>query len=205
MTESWNRLFSSLLTSSIWTEDDQTRLVWITMLALMDRHGYVGASVNGLARQAGVSLEAAEKAIAKFLGPDKYSRSPEYQGRRIEVADRGWNILNGPRFREMRDEEARRQYERERKRAQRSRKVPDCHRLSAHAEAEAEADSEAEADADAAGGGGPSGSDGTRVAKSPRPRGAAPPRESPKEESPDPEGLRQVQGLVKSAMKPKEV
>ena len=122
VSETYVKLFRSILSSTIWSEDDQTRLTWISMLAMADQNGYVGASIPGIAAQARVPLEAAEKAIEKFLAPDKYSRSQEFEGRRIEVADRGWTILNYDRFRDMRDEEARKTYERERKRAQRKKK-----------------------------------------------------------------------------------
>jgi len=156
VTETFTKLFSSITRSSLWDEDDRTRIVWITMLAMADRRGYVGASVTGLAHEARVPVEAVERALAKFLAPDPHSRSPEFEGRRIEVADRGWTLLNYDRFRDMRDEDARREYERERKRAQRRGgsppvpDVPDCPghvpdvplrpAMSAHSEAEAEAD-----------------------------------------------------------------
>lgn len=143
MAETYSKLFSSILGSSIWGEDDQTRIVWITMLAMKDRDGYVGASVPGLARLANVPLEAVQRALATFLAPDKHSRSADFEGRRIEVADRGWIVLNHERFRDMRDEDARRAYERDRKRAQRAaRNVPDSPAVSAHADADADADAE---------------------------------------------------------------
>lgn len=171
MAETFSKLFASITDSSVWSEDDETRLVWITMLAMADRNGYVAAAIPGLAARARVSVEATERALAKFLAPDPYSRSKEFEGRRIEETDRGWNLLNYERFRDMRDEEARRAYERERKREQRrrarekdegdedgdtsqgvpdtsgqSRDVPQSPAVSAHAEAEAEAEVEAEAD-----------------------------------------------------------
>lgn len=91
------------------------------MLALADRNGYVGASVPGLAHAAGVSISDVEAALKKFLSPDPHSRSKEFEGRRIEEADRGWNLLNYARFREMRDDEARREYWRLRQREVRAR------------------------------------------------------------------------------------
>lgn len=101
------------------------------MLAMADRNGYVGASVPGLSGRARVALEATEAALNTLLAPDTYSRSQEFEGRRIEVADRGWVILNYDRFRDMRDEEARREYERNRKREARARgRVPDSPDLS---------------------------------------------------------------------------
>jgi len=152
MSETYTKLFSSITDSTIWAEPNPTRIVWITMLAMADRHGYVGASIPGLAARARVTVEEAQAAIEAFLSPDKYSRSQEFEGRRIETADRGWILLNYDRFRDMRDEEARKEYERNRKRAQRqrtqkrpkvsqmSRAVPDCPAVSAQAEAEAYTD-----------------------------------------------------------------
>lgn len=122
MAETYTKLFSTIVRSSVWLEDDQTLRVWVTMLALADRDGYVGASVGGLAHQARVPEEKTRAALAKFLAPDPDSRSQEHEGRRIEVADRGWLILNHERFRDMRDEEAVRVYERDKKRRQRAGK-----------------------------------------------------------------------------------
>ena len=38
---SYTKLHNSLLASTIWREDDKTRLVWITLLVMTDRHGLV--------------------------------------------------------------------------------------------------------------------------------------------------------------------
>lgn len=129
MGESFTKLESSILESTIWGENDQTRIVWVTMMAMADANGCVRASVPGLARRAnlhGVSRKEAikivEQALAKFQEPDLYSRSEEHDGRRIEIIDRGWRLLNYRRIRDARDLEARREYERERKREQRQRK-----------------------------------------------------------------------------------
>lgn len=97
----YTKLFNSLVTSTIWAEDDQTRIVWITMLALADKNGEVHASLPGLARVAGVSLEQTQQAIAKFLSPDRYSRTPDDDGRRIEVIDGGWMLLNHAKYRAL--------------------------------------------------------------------------------------------------------
>lgn len=120
MSETFSKLFSSITDSSVWSESHETVRVWITMLAMADQHGYVGAAVPGLAARARVTLEECEIALAKFLAPDPYSRSKDHDGRRIEVSDRGWVLLNYPRFRDMRDEEVRKTYERDRKRRQRA-------------------------------------------------------------------------------------
>lgn len=104
---SYTKLFSSIVTSTIWTEDDKTRIVWITMLAIANKHGEVQASIPGLARVAGVSVQDCHAAIEKFLSPDPYSRSSDDEGRRIEKIDGGWQLLNHAKYRAMasKDEE----------------------------------------------------------------------------------------------------
>lgn len=102
---SYTKLFNSIVTSTIWTEDDKTRILWITMLAMSDQHGEVHASIPGLARIAGISTESAEIAIEKFMSPDPYSRTPDNEGRRIAEIDGGWEILNHRKYRIMASKE----------------------------------------------------------------------------------------------------
>ena len=101
----YTKLFNSIVTSTIWTEDDKTRIVWITMLALADKHGEVQASIPGLARVAGVSVADCEKALEKFLSPDPYSRTPDDEGRRIESIEGGWVLLNHGKYRDLASKE----------------------------------------------------------------------------------------------------
>jgi hypothetical protein len=96
---SYTKLFHSILDSSIWQESHQTRIVWVTMLAMADQHGEVQAAVPGLAKRAGVTLKEAEEAIATLCAPDQYSRTPDHEGRRIAKIDGGWEILNHAKYR----------------------------------------------------------------------------------------------------------
>jgi len=111
---SFTKLFSSITESTIWVEPSSTRIVWITMLAMADRHGRIAASVPGLANRAVVPLIDCQVAIDALLSPDRYSRTPDHEGRRIEVIDGGWRLLNYTKYRDMKDEEsvkeAKRQY-----------------------------------------------------------------------------------------------
>lgn len=108
----YTKLFSSIVASTIWREDDKTRLVWITMLALKNERHVVEASLPGLADLARVTIGECEKAIGKLEGKDKYSRSQEFEGRRIEKCDGGWRILNGEHYRKHLSAEDRREYQR---------------------------------------------------------------------------------------------
>ena len=65
----YTKLFSSIIMSTIWREDDPTRIVWISMLALADKNGEVQGSVPGLADAARVSVSACREALAKFPCP----------------------------------------------------------------------------------------------------------------------------------------
>lgn len=117
----FTKLFSSITESTIWCEPAGTRLVWITMLAKCDRHGIILASIPGLARLANVTLPECEEAIRTLLSPDPYSRTPDNDGVRIEVIDGGWRLLNHAKYRDMRDDETRREQNREAQRRHRER------------------------------------------------------------------------------------
>lgn len=97
----YTKLSSGILSSSIWSEDDRTRIVWITLLAMADKHGEIMASIPGVARMAGVPIADAEKALQRFQEPDPYSRTPDKEGRRLEAIDGGWVLVNHEKYRAM--------------------------------------------------------------------------------------------------------
>lgn len=142
MSLTFTKLFSSITESTIWCEPANTRLVWITMLAMSDRMGRVWASVPGLANRARVPLEDAEKALTTLLAPDRYSRTTDNEGRRIEVIDGGWRLLNHAKYRDIRDEEVRREQNRVAQENKRQRESADSLTVShsqpqsAHADAD---------------------------------------------------------------------
>jgi hypothetical protein len=113
MNRAFTKLSSSIITSTIWREDDKTRIVWITLLALADQHGEVAASIPGLAAMANVAVDECERALRKLESSDPYSRTKDYEGRRIESVDGGWRVLNYRKYRSTRDDEARREYQRD--------------------------------------------------------------------------------------------
>lgn len=123
MTIPFTKLFASITESTIWSEPDRTRIVWITMLAMCDSHGRVWASVPGLARRAVVPVEDTRIALGSFLAPDEESRTKDHDGRRITAIDGGWQILNYQKYRELRDDDTRREQT-----AARVRKYRETHR-----------------------------------------------------------------------------
>lgn len=107
----YTKLFGSLVQSTIWDEDKDTRLVWITMLALKDKDHIVEGSIPGLAHSARVTVEECRKALKKLSEPDADSRTKEFEGRRIkEIEGVGWLILNGEKYRKRMGMEEMRAY-----------------------------------------------------------------------------------------------
>lgn len=93
-------IFRSIVQSTVWQTPPPTRCVWFALMMLADRNGVVEASVPGLAREAVVTLDECEEALAVFLSPDRYSRTKSDEGRRIEAIDGGWRILNYVKYRD---------------------------------------------------------------------------------------------------------
>lgn len=109
----FTKLFSTITDSSIWSEPNHVRLTWITMLAMADANGTVEASIPGLAHRARVSIEECADAVNRLSAPDPYSRTKDYEGRRISEIDGGWVLLNHAKYRAARSKDARNDYMRD--------------------------------------------------------------------------------------------
>jgi len=94
MLDTWTPLFKSIITSSIWGQPPHVKIVWVTMLALTDKTGFVHCSVSGLARAAVVTVEECRDALEIMLGPDSDSKCSDNEGRKIARVEGGWMILN---------------------------------------------------------------------------------------------------------------
>jgi hypothetical protein len=101
MSAGYVKLWASILDSSIWEQPDHVRLVWISMLAMADRHGVVNASVGGVSHAARISRPKTADALRILSEPDEDSKDQSYDGRRIESRPSGgWLILNHGKYRE---------------------------------------------------------------------------------------------------------
>jgi hypothetical protein len=69
------------------------------MLAISDKNGIVEASIPGLSDISRVTIDQCIDALDRLSQPDKFSRSTEFDGRRIETVDGGWQLLNYTRYR----------------------------------------------------------------------------------------------------------
>ena len=97
----FTKLDSGIIDSSIWEEPLATRVVWVTFLAKADRNGFVGASLSGMKRASNVPPEDFNLAVKTLETPDSDSRSKEFEGRRIEKVEGGWQILNYIKYRQF--------------------------------------------------------------------------------------------------------
>jgi len=115
-------LWAKILDSSIWMESKETRLVWITMLAMKDADGVVRAAPKALAHRARVTEAECASALKTLREPDPQSSTPAHDGRRIADLEGGggWQILNHELYRFSTD--AKRAFWREQKAAQREAK-----------------------------------------------------------------------------------
>lgn len=124
----YTKLFNSIVTSTVWQESSDIRVVWVTLLALADKNGEVQASIPGLANLANVSVADCKEAIAALSAPDEYSRTPDNEGRRIQAINGGWELLNYRAYRDKATDADRREQARLRKQRQRAREKQDkCH------------------------------------------------------------------------------
>jgi hypothetical protein len=114
----YSKLYSSIVHSSLWTEPDHIRILFITLLAIADREGFVYGSRNGLMRLANLNPDhcAEVDPFQALMDPDKDSsdllRNPENEGRRIEAVPGGFLLLNFAYYRGLFDDEDRREQNR---------------------------------------------------------------------------------------------
>lgn len=112
----YSKLHSSIVGSSLWTEPDSVRILFITLLAMCDKTGIVYGSRAGLGRMANLEPDEADTAWEVLLAPDPNSsdriRSPETQGRRVEEVPGGFKLLNFNYYTALRNDDDRREQNR---------------------------------------------------------------------------------------------
>lgn len=114
------KLFEDTLQSSIWAQDSDTRIVWLTLLMMSDENGFVRSAATGIAHFARVPIVTTNKALELFKLPDSDSRTPDKKGRRIEQISGGYQIINYQHYRDIRTYDDRKEYMRKYMRKRRS-------------------------------------------------------------------------------------
>lgn len=147
----YSKLHSSVVYSSLWSQRDHVRLLFITLLAVCDKDGCVYGSRSGFERLSMIDPDACEELDpwSVLLGPDSDSsdkmRAPENEGRRIEEIPGGFRLLNFAYYRGLRNDDDRREQNRLAQERFRNKNKPRSATVShvkppkAHTEADAEA------------------------------------------------------------------
>jgi hypothetical protein len=118
------KVFSQIFDSSI-AESHEVRHIFMDLLVLADATGVVDMTMHAISRRINVPLESVKAALEKLASPDPLSRSAKEDGRRIVLIDShrdwGWQIVNYEHYRKTQDEEARRSYFRDYRKAEREK------------------------------------------------------------------------------------
>jgi hypothetical protein len=94
---------SKLITSSLWDEPPEVRLVFMAFLAISDWDGFVDIpNERALARVMNLEIDYLERALSVLTRPDKGSRTPDREGIRVFRDGTGWRVVNYEKYREFR-------------------------------------------------------------------------------------------------------
>lgn len=106
------KLFSRITESSLMEEPINVRYVFVMMLAIADPKGYVIGTDVAIARRLNMPTNEFQRCADVLMQPDEDSNSKEEEGRRILQSDgeRGYKIVNYLTYRDMQDQEQRREY-----------------------------------------------------------------------------------------------
>ena len=109
------KIHEQIFSSSIMEENVETRYIWFCLLTLSDKEGFIDMTVPAIARRINISDIAVASAIDKFMKPDPSSRTATADGRRLEKVREsfGWKIINYIYYRDLRNEQSRREYMKE--------------------------------------------------------------------------------------------
>jgi hypothetical protein len=98
----WAPLWSGIVDSSIWLEDDVTVKVFLTMMAKKDSDHVVRANAFMIGQWAKKTEAEVLAALKVLSSPDTKRLEPQpFEGRRIQKVEDGWLILNGEFYRQM--------------------------------------------------------------------------------------------------------
>lgn len=97
-------LFDSALDGTLFGKWPHTG-IWTCLLSQMDKRGIIDKHPNLLAAKIGVPVDLLLSCISDFMQPDPGSRTPDHEGRRLELLepgkrDWGWRVLNHQLYRE---------------------------------------------------------------------------------------------------------
>lgn len=119
----WSPLFSKIVDSSLWREEDLVVKIFLTLLAKKDFDHVVRATAFMIGEWAKKTEGEALEALRILSSPDTKRLEPQpFEGRRIEKVEGGWLILNGQYYEDLMRRENRREYKARKQKEYRDRK-----------------------------------------------------------------------------------
>lgn len=121
----YGKIFDSIYDGTL-AEDWRALITFQQMIVLCDADGMVDMTPQSMSRRTGIPIDHIKAGIEVLEKEDKYSRTPDESGRRIELIDDhrpwGWHIINHEKYKNTRDADTIRAQTRERVRKHREKK-----------------------------------------------------------------------------------
>lgn len=152
----YGKIFESIYEGSLYGQWEAI-VTFQQMIVLSSSDGVVDMTPPAIAARTSIPLDIITKGLEVLQQPDRYSRSPACDGRRIELLDParpwGWRIVNHATYRQLATREEKRAADRERMAAKRavgnmSQVVAESRVVSAGVANVAYADADADANTD---------------------------------------------------------
>jgi hypothetical protein len=119
----YSPLWSKVVHSSLWRENDAVVKVFLTMIAVKDSDHIVRLDAMGIGNLARKDEAETLRILAILQAPDtKRIEKQPFDGRRIEKVADGWLVLNGDKYREMMRTANRNAYQAQKQREYRNKK-----------------------------------------------------------------------------------
>lgn len=121
----YGKIFDSIYDGTL-AEDWRALITFQQFIVLCDADGMIDMTPQAISRRTGIPIEHIKAGIDILEKADKYSRTPDENGKRIELIDEhrpwGWHIVNHEKYKNIKDAETIRAQTRERVRRHREKK-----------------------------------------------------------------------------------
>lgn len=109
----YGKIFESIYDGTL-AEDWRALVTFQQMIILSDSDGIIDMTPTAISRRTGIPIEHIKAGIEILESEDKFSRTPDEDGRRILRIDPerpwGWQLVNHEKYRSMRSSEDRKEY-----------------------------------------------------------------------------------------------
>jgi hypothetical protein len=121
----YGKIFDSIYEGTLYGQWEAL-VTFQQMIVLCDADGMIDMTPQAIAARTSIPLKIIQKGIKVLEAPDQFSRTPDEEGRRLELIDAhrpwGWHIVNHEKYMRMQDADMIRAQTRERVRKHRATK-----------------------------------------------------------------------------------